>query len=251
VPAFFAVTVVFPVAAAAQDRYEERLRFFASRLDAPVAVEEGRITVAKLLEKLEKLTESADGKKRVKFEVDSDVINRTATRHFDPQRTTIHFSTSFKNVPMSTILEVMCQQIHAGYMVRKECIEIVSIPDMRAELDYASGPDRDFCNLVVRFYDNVALEKAFNDLADRHGRTVALSPKAATALKKEITARLVNVPFETAIECLADQAGLKVVHKSNVLMIKTREDAEKTVDAFAPKPQLELPLKPRPKIRSE
>ena len=42
-----------------------------------------------------------------------------------------------------------------------------------------------------------------------------------------VTARLANVPVDTALRVLADMAGLKVVRMENVFYITSAENAEK------------------------
>ena len=56
-------------------------------------------------------------------------------------------------------------------------------------------------------------------------RTVLRSPSAEKELEKVVTARLLNVPFEIAVETLADLADLKAVRKANVLLVTTKKQA--------------------------
>jgi hypothetical protein len=90
---------------------------------------------------------------------------------------------------------------------------------MREELNHPYGPDSDLAKLAFSFYDKVPLKKAMSELADRHGSKIAFSPKVEKELEKPVSARLVNVPFDTALEVLANMADLRVSRKGNDFLV--------------------------------
>jgi hypothetical protein len=80
-------------------------------------------------------------------------------------------------------------------------------------------------NLVQAEFDKRPLEEALKELADATECNILFDPRAAEKAKP-VTATLVNVPLETAVELLADMDGLKVVLRDHVLYVTTKENAE-------------------------
>ena len=64
-------------------------------------------------------------------------------------------------------------------------------------------------------------------LADRYDLTAIVSPQAGDARRAGfITARLLNVPADRALELVALQADLRVVRKGAAFLITSREHAD-------------------------
>jgi hypothetical protein len=214
----------------ADDRSVERLRFLASRLNEPLAeIEKGEVGLMLLLQTIEALASPAEAeqdpaKKRVQI-VLSDAFNRLDDGPLDPERKQIRIPTRLVGVSSGAHLRLICEQLDAGYVVRPDYIEIVPIEALRKELNYPNGRADDLRSLVIGFYDKVPLHTALKDLGERYSRTVVLSPLAEKELEKPISARLLNVPFETAVETLVDMADLKLVRKANVFFVTTKEQA--------------------------
>jgi hypothetical protein len=219
--------------ARADDSSEQRLRFVASRLDVKLELEKGDSQLPLLLETIAAIASSTqddkkqDAKKQLKILINDDQFSKLGPSKdaFDSEKTSIKFRDKVERFPLSTVLDAICAQIDAGYIVRSEFIEIVPMWILRKELNHPHGPDSDLRNLVIRFYDNVPLQTAFNDLAEKYNRNVILSPLAQKEMEQKVTARLINVPFDAAVETLADMADLKLVRKSNVTLVTTKEQA--------------------------
>jgi type II secretory pathway component HofQ len=81
--------------------------------------------------------------------------------------------------------------------------------------------------LVAQQFRKVPLEKALDDLADLSGFNIVLDARAEEKGSTKVTARLTNVPIDTAVRVLADMAGLAVVRLDNVFYVTTPENAKK------------------------
>jgi hypothetical protein len=71
------------------------------------------------------------------------------------------------------------------------------------------------------------LSDALKRLARETGANLVLDPGSTKAGQTALTLRLDEVPLETAVEVLADEAGLRVVRLSNVLYVTSEARAEK------------------------
>jgi hypothetical protein len=249
----------FPATSLAEDRADKGVRYIASRLDAPVIeLDKGDSQLPLLLETIATIvTEPGADKhpeKKIHIIINEDEFKRVTGGMFDSEKVAIKIRSKLDGMPLSAVLEIICGQIDGGYMVRNDFIEILPVQSLQAELHYPRGVDfdlriidRDLRNLVVRFFDNVPLSSAFNLLAEKYNRTILLSPKAQTALEQKVNLRLVNVPFDIAVETLADVAGLKVVRKSNVFVVTTKEQAATIGEEPEKQPKSESPRKDSPK----
>jgi len=212
----------------ATDKSEQRVRFLASSLNAPIAeLDKGEVGLALLLDTIDALASPPEGvkdpDKRVSIILSVEFNNIDLM--FDAERKQIKIPNRLVGVSLATVLRIICDQIDAAYVVRPNYIEIVPIQTLRQELNYPNGSARELLSLAVGFYDKVPLHKALKDLGERYSRNVVLSPLAEKELENSISARLLNVPFDIAMETLADMADLKVVRNANVFFVTTKEQA--------------------------
>lgn len=222
----FGVNAV-PAPTPAEDLAENRLRFLASSLDAPVTVKEKENTLGLLLTDLADQASGADKDRKVTISVQLADFAIAAGGKFELEVYQIKFATPLQSIPLRHVLALICDQLPGGggFVVRKGYIELAACDKLRKEMNHPYGLDHDFTHLVVGFYEKVPVETALKDLSVKYDRTIALSSLAEKPLKETISARLVNVPFETAVETLADMVDLKVVRKKNVLFVTTKEQA--------------------------
>jgi hypothetical protein len=217
-----------PAPTPSEERAEIRLRFLASSLDTPVTIKEKENTLGLLLTDLaDQVSDGRDAKKKVTISVQLPEFAQDAGGRFELEVYQVRFATPLQDIPLRDALALICEQLPGvgGFVVRKGYIEIVSCDRLRKELNHPYGLNHEFSRLVVRMYENVTVETALKHLGEKYNRTIALSGLAAKQLNATISARLINVPFETAVETLADMVDLKVVRKKNVLMVTTREQA--------------------------
>jgi hypothetical protein len=119
----------------------------------------------------------------------------------------------------------------ATYLLRGNAIEIMTA-------EYAARTARTTFNviddgrkvlkepLVSAVFKEKPLNEAVATIAERYDLTAIVTPQAGDARTGFITARLLNVPADRALELLALQADLRVVRKGAAFLITSREHAD-------------------------
>jgi hypothetical protein len=152
---------------------------------------------------------------------------------------------------VGTVLRLLVGQVQGSFLVRPGYVEV--LPELRvrtsvwgnvepevAQLESAvglggglggltvsGGRPRPMLPLVHSEFDRMPLDKALAELAERTGVSVILDSRRANEMAKApVTAALVNVPADTAVRLVADQAGLEVVLLDNALYVTTAENAK-------------------------
>ncbi len=131
---------------------------------------------------------------------------------------------------LSTVLHKVLSRVPAPsgatFLIRKDTIEITTVAAVRAELGIAE--DRPLLPLVWETFDKEALPDALNKLGDASGFNVVVDPRVADQVRKvDVSARLANVPVDTAVQLLADMAGVGSVRLDNVLYVTGKDNAQK------------------------
>lgn len=75
-------------------------------------------------------------------------------------------------------------------------------------------------------FDDAPLPDALKELAHATESNVVLDGRAGADAKKKVTAELNGVPFDAAVQLLADMANLKVVRIANVYYVTSVKKAE-------------------------
>jgi hypothetical protein len=130
---------------------------------------------------------------------------------------------SLHTVLQRLLARIPCQS-GATYLLRRNVIEITTNAFVRTEVwgpDYP-GP---FLPLVSAEFQKRPLEEALRELADQADFNVLLDPRAGEKAKAPVTARLANMPLDTAVRLLANMAELKAYQVDNVLYVTTSENA--------------------------
>jgi RNA polymerase sigma factor (sigma-70 family) len=133
--------------------------------------------------------------------------------------------------PMKAPLEVVLRKVlsrvpvssDATYLLRGHSIEITTGNAVRAELGL--DKDKPLPPLVWHEFDERPLGAALRELGRDPSLSVVLDVRAAKKAETAVTARLANVPLDTAVRVLADMADLDVVRLDNLLYVTTRENA--------------------------
>ncbi len=127
-----------------------------------------------------------------------------------------------------TVLQVVLDRIPAPsgatFLIRDDCIEITTNAAARAEIwgkDF-KGPFQPLVHVRAR---SQPVSEVLASLADRTPLNVVIDPRTKEAAATEVTVRLLNTPADTALDLLADMAGLKVVQLRNVYYVTTSEHA--------------------------
>lgn len=134
-----------------------------------------------------------------------------------------------KGLPLGATLRQVLSEKGATYLVRKSHIEIVPI-GVAAKEAKIPGIDDDGTTrltqpLVSAIYKEKPLNEALADLAEEHDLTVVLAPQAADQKAAFVSARMLNVPADKAIEMLALQADLRVVKKGSSFFVTSKDHA--------------------------
>jgi len=166
-----------------------------------------------------------------------------------PKMTHVRLSTVLKK-----ILERVPSMSGATYVLRRDGIEITTEAAKTAEFrnpaDHAPSIPEGVdpltipptpLHLVQAEFDKRPLDEALKELADATDCTVVLDVREKEKAKT-VTATLINVPLDTAVELLANMAGLQVVSRDRVLYVTTKENA----DAMAKELRRRVPPPPTP-----
>jgi hypothetical protein len=148
-----------------------------------------------------------------KAEANEDVLGRAvAEKALPPMPRTTPVAV------LKRILSRVSTASGAAWLLRGEHVEITTRSAIQAEVWGAeyTGP---FLPLTHARFDKTPLADALKELADQTGFNVVLDPKAGDKAKTSVTARLTNLPLDTAVETLADMAGLQLSRSDNVLYV--------------------------------
>jgi hypothetical protein len=140
-------------------------------------------------------------------------------------------TTSLDVVTLRRFLDLTLGSMNATYLVRKDHIAIVPIEYAARETQNV-GPGREDLPvslkepLVSAVYKEKPLTEAVADLAEEFDLNVVVGPQAADARAAFVSARLLNVPADQALELLAVQADLRVVRKGKSFLVTSKDHAD-------------------------
>ncbi|MDB5311756.1 MAG: hypothetical protein JWO38_5958 [Gemmataceae bacterium] len=138
-------------------------------------------------------------------------------------------ATRLDGMSLHRFLDLVLDSQGATYLVRRDHVEIVPIAYAIKEAK-VTGADDDGATrlphpLVSAIYREKPLNEAVADLAAEYDLTVIVSPQAGDNKTGFVTARLLNVPADEALELLAVQADLRVVRKGAAFLITGKDHA--------------------------
>ncbi len=158
------------------------------------------------------------------------VINERAVRNEGEPDATVR-PVRFKGATGAAVLRHTLDQLGATYLVRRDHVEIVPLDFARraarqpAASD-ANGDPLESFPLVAAVFKERPLNAALEELAADHALTVIVAPQAADQKAAFVSARLMNVPADRAVELLALQADLRVVRRGAAFLVTSKEHAE-------------------------
>jgi type II secretory pathway component GspD/PulD (secretin) len=129
-----------------------------------------------------------------------------------------------RGVKLSLILSRILAQVEGAYLVRPDGIEVTTAKHATPG-QWSSFPSNEVPS-VATVFEAKPLEEALRELSDATGISILVDPRGGEKVKAPLTANLKNVPLDTAVNLLADMAGLKVVTVDNVLYVTTVENAK-------------------------
>jgi hypothetical protein len=137
------------------------------------------------------------------------------------------------DVKLATVLAALLKQVDGCYLVKDTHIVITSRAARRAELgekdEDAEAAVRDAMPLVRMTFTETPIRKIVEELAEKFDRTILIAPYLAERGDALVTAKLVNVPLDHAVELLADMAELALIKRGNALYVTSRERAKEMV----------------------
>lgn len=128
--------------------------------------------------------------------------------------------TSLRNVLLLILRRL---PMEATFLVRRDHIEITTVQAARDELRLHE--EEPLLPLVNEDFKKEPLTEALDRIADATDTTVVVDVSSQDKAKLEVSARLTNVPVDTAVRLLAHMAGLDVTRVNNALYVTTSEKA--------------------------
>lgn len=139
-------------------------------------------------------------------------------------------ATQLREMSMRQFLNLTLNSMGATYLVKNGVIEIV--PIQYAAKVTKSGVSQDDDNrarlnepLVSAILKEKPLNEAVAKIAEMYDLTVIVSPQAGDAKTGFVTARLLNLPADKALELLALQCDLRVVRRGAAFLITSKDHA--------------------------
>jgi hypothetical protein len=227
----FSPAVPAPVA----DDPDKRVRFLIARLDAKLGeIESGETLILPFLDRVRELVSEPGADKNPALDVpillNEEAFAKATQGMFDRERVLIKVRVKLKDVPLTAVLKIVCDQIEGAYVIRRNHIEIIPLDLLRAEAFIAEDDGTSFLPLVSWIGSEAPLDAALRDISRRFEANIVVASAAKEKAKAPVTANLLNVPVEAAVRSLAEMNGLKVVRIANVLIVTTKEHAKEVED---------------------
>ena len=137
-------------------------------------------------------------------------------------------ATKFEGISLHQFLSTLLDDIGATYLIRAGYLEIVPVEFAAKEAKFPTDEDgitRMDCPLVSAIYKEKPFNEAVAELAELYDLNVVIAPQSADNKTGFVSARLLNVPADKALELLAVQADLRVVRKGNAFLITSTDHA--------------------------
>lgn len=138
----------------------------------------------------------------------------------------------FKGASAATVLRSTLAKKNATYLVRRDHIEIVPAEYARrqARQSEPQNPETGEAFAAFPLVSAVVKERPLNEalaeIAADYDLTVVVAPQAGDARTTFVTARLLNVPADRAIDLLATQADLRVERRGAAFLVTSKEHRE-------------------------
>ncbi|MBY0526697.1 MAG: hypothetical protein K2R98_25090 [Gemmataceae bacterium] len=149
-------------------------------------------------------------------------------------------------ISLRVVLDRLVGQIkgdifRGSYLVRGDHIEVTTTRSSNPR-NWTEDAREAVPTVNVEF-EREPLEEALRHLVDSTGISVLVDERVGIKAQKTVTAALRNVPFDTAVQLLADLADLKPVVMDNVLYVTSKDNA-KQLEAQQRKRLAAMPAKP-------
>lgn len=249
---------------------DQRVRLHVDALDHRIKkIAKGSYTLPKLLE-LQSAEVSAPGSDKnasKRISIVSKIVdpqNNAVALDGEPKPIQVLFPSTLEGFKLRSILDHVCAQVEGVTLIRDDFIEIVPQGEALTEFNlvvpmpelnpllFANNPgwferlQPAMPSLVHGFYEKVTVEKAFEDIAERLNQNIVIAPQARAKVQIVVSARLVNVTIETAVETLANMADLRVIQRPGVLYVTTKQQAAELNEVITREGKLNSMRRPTP-----
>ncbi|HEY1191035.1 MAG TPA: hypothetical protein VGE74_25605, partial [Gemmata sp.] len=171
----------------------------------------------------------------VTFVINTEAFRQVGIANIKELRPTFD-ATELRGQTMRRYLNVALEGLGATYLVKNGVIEVVPVGHAavvtKAALVESDGDGRP--RLKEPLVSVVLKEKPLNEvvakLAEMYDLNVILSSQVGEAKTARVTARLLNVPADKAIEVLAIQCELRMVRKGTVFLIASKDQANELLN---------------------
>lgn len=216
------VTVSVKLAAGPSDALADLLQ----KLHGEEILIEGNINEIPLFELLQRLAKQHG----VTFVINEETFKAVGIQDVKT-RTPNLAATQLRGLTLHQFLTTVLNSVGATYMLKGKTIEIVP-PEHTARATKAAIIENEEGRktlqepLVSAVIEDKPLTEAVAAIAERYDLTVIVSQQAGDARTGAVTARLLNVPANQALELLAVQSDLRVVRRGAAFLITSREHAD-------------------------
>jgi hypothetical protein len=156
-------------------------------------------------------------------------------------------ATQLRDLTLHQFLALTLDSMGMVYLVRNGTIEIVSVQHAARVTRAGLTEEGEFVRLKEPLVSVIVKEKPLNEvvaqLAEAHDLNVVVLPQSGDARTGFVTARLLNVPADKALELLALQGDLRVVRRGAAFLITSRDHAKELLDENLEKERKNLELK--------
>jgi hypothetical protein len=167
-------------------------------------------------------------------------------------------TTQLRGLHLHQFLRVVLGSMGATFLVRNNSIEIVPVEYAAKMTKSPLLPPSESTRPQLRepLVSFIVKEKPLNEtvaeIAKRYDLTVVVSPQAGDARTGFVSARVLNMPAEKALELLALQADLRVVRRGAAFLITSKDQANELFEEELNRERLkvelqkfrEMPVKP-------
>ncbi|MBY0522595.1 MAG: hypothetical protein K2R98_04330 [Gemmataceae bacterium] len=200
-------------------------RAIREKLDRPINLQFGIDPNTPLKDALEFLADRHD----LTFIVDSNAFAAIGVQKVEEQPVQLP---KMSGVPIRVVLRLLLSQIkgdvYSGAFILKDGhVEVTTTYHAAPQLSLWGTPDgRQQIPRVDVDGHGQALDDALQEMADTTGLNIVIDARVAGKAKKQVLTSLTNVPIDTAVRVLADQAELRLVIMDDVLYITSRDNAK-------------------------
>ena len=163
------------------------------------------------------------------FVINENSFNAGGQQNIKEEKPTIS-ATALRGLTLHQFLLVVLDSVGATYLVKGATIEIVPISHAAKVTKSATSEGEDGKvrlnePLVSVIFKEKPLNEAVAKIAEMYDLTVVVAPQAGDAKTGFVTARVLNLPADKALELLALQNDLRVVRRGTAYLITSRDHA--------------------------